>query len=226
MRHALRALFFCLLLSLNQTVRAQTADCDCSPSLRHLCRCGVLIEQDVAELQLSYLNRLLKAEFSDYLKDSPVTAVKLAPAERMILRGEAAQGYFDNGKIVLNNSLRRDQALMVLAHELGHAWHFSEQPDPDEISDFLAEGFAEWVSYSLMRRAGLTEFCFNLKNNSDPLYGKACRWFLELENNHGRPALINIMRNWLNEDGKQRPGVSTGLSFRSVPFSKATTLTM
>lgn len=194
------ALFVLLLLS-TLPGSSQEAHCDCDPSLRHLCRCGVLIEQDLAETQLAYLNRLLLAEFSDYLSESPVTSVRLAPAHEMVLKGEAAQGYFDNGELVLNNTLRRDQALMVLAHELGHAWHFSVQPVPDDISDFLAEGFAEWVSFHLMKRAGLTEFCYRLKTNPDPLYGNACRWYLKVEEQYGTQAVVDIMAGWLDRDG-------------------------
>ena len=193
--------FLMLFLALLVPSPAQEAHCDCNPALRHLCRCGVLIEQDLAEIQLAYLNRLLLAEFSPYLEQSPISTVRLAPAHKMVLRGEAAQGYFDNGEIVLNDTLRRDHALMVMAHELGHAWHFSIQAKPDDISDFLAEGFAEWVSFRLMKRAGLTEFCSRLRDNPDPLYGKACRWYLQIEENYGEEAVLDIMSTWLDRDG-------------------------
>lgn len=202
------------ILLLSTPLLAQLAKCDCEPSLRHLCRCGVLIESDIAELQLAYLNRLLLAEFRGHIQESPVSTVRLAPAHRMVLKGEAAQGYFHKGEIVLNDTLKRDQALMVLAHELGHAWHFTIQPDPDAISDFLVEGFAEWVSYHLMRRAGLTEFCYRLKNNPDPLYGTAFRWYLELEKTYGMQAVLDIMQFWLHEDGKKR---SEQQAARSAP---------
>lgn len=200
MRLLATLLLFCLSLS----SQAQEARCDCDSSLRHLCRCGVLIEQDIADLQLNYLNRLLMAEFDDYLYRSPATTVRLAPAHEMRVGGEATQGYFDNSEIVLNDTLTRDQALMVLAHELGHAWEYVAQPDPDAISDFLAEGFAEWVSYHLMKRAGLTEYCYRLKNNPDPLYGAACRWYIAIEEQYGTDAVVKIMRTWLHQDGKKR----------------------
>ena len=123
----------------------------------------------------------------------------------MRVKGEAAQGYFEDGEIVLNDTLRRDEALMVLAHEIGHAWHFSVQPKPDEISDFLAEGFAEWVSFRLMKRAGLTEYCFRLKKNPDPLYGGAFRWYQAIEEEFGTKAVLDIMKYWLDQDGHKRP---------------------
>ena len=196
------ALLAILLLLLAQT-QAQE-QCDCDPSLLHFCRCGVLIEQNIADIQIGYLNRLMMAEFNDYLYKSPVTTVRVAPAYEMVLEGEATQGYFDNGEIVLNNTLTRDQALMVLAHELGHAWQYVAQPDPDEVSRFLAEGFSEWVSYHLMKRAGLTEYCHKAKTNPDPLYGGGFRWYLNIEEQYGPDAVVKIMRTWLNQDGTKR----------------------
>ena len=193
---------FCLT-GLFRISQAQEAHCDCSPNLLQFCRCGVLIEQDLAELQLVYLNRLLRAEFPTLLQQSPVNTVRVAPAHKMQLKGEATQGYFHNGEIVINDTLQRDQALMVLAHEIGHSWHFSTHKNPDAISDFIAEGFAEWLSYRLMKRAGLTEFCYRLKNNPDPLYGKAFRWYLDIDKEYGKQAVVDIMRSWINKDGER-----------------------
>lgn len=179
--------------------------CDCPPTMVHLCRCNVLIDARVAELQLGYLNRLLLAEFAEFLESSPVASVRLGRPEEMLFQGEAAQGYFDTdgSLIVLNAGLRRDEALMVLAHELGHAWHFSSRPDVDEIEDFLAEGFAEWVSYHLTRRAGLTEFSYRIKTNRDPLYGRGFQWFFELEERYGVGAVISVMLNWVDRSGRR-----------------------
>ena len=192
-----------ILLLLVGPAPAQQARCDCQPTLRHLCRCGVLIEQDVAEIQLAYLNRLMLAEFRDFLSESPVTTIRLAPAHKMVLKGESAQGYYDSDEqeMVINDSLRRDEALMVMAHELGHAWHFKIQPNPDAISDFLAEGFAEWVAYHLIKRTGLVELCSKIKTNPDPLYGDGFRWYFQVEQNFGPEAVINIMRTWTDLEG-------------------------
>lgn len=196
-----------LLFLLSTAALGQQARCDCEPALRHLCRCGVLIEQDVAEIQLAYLNRLMLAEFREFLKESPVTTIRLAPAHKMVLKGESAQGYYDSDEqeMVINNSLQRDQALMVMAHELGHAWQFEVQPDPDAISDFLAEGFAEWVSYHLIKRTGLVEFCSKIKTNPDPIYGNGFRWFFQVEEKFGPEAVINIMKTWTDLEGGRVP---------------------
>ncbi len=176
--------------------------------MEHLCRCNVLIDNTVAYQQLSYLNRLLEAEFVEFLEQSPVAEVRVGKKSEMVLQGEAAQGYIDTQprsgegmQIVLNPGLRRDEALMVLAHELGHAWQFGSRPDAEKVEDFMAEGFAEWVAYHLTKRAGLTEFSSQIKNNPDPLYGAGFRWYLDLETKHGVGAVISVMLNWVDRAG-------------------------
>lgn len=188
-----------LLALLNAPALAQK--CDCPKGLEHLCRCNVLIEEAMAQRQLAYLNRLLLSEFGELIVEAPVSSVRLGTRSQMMMEGEAAQGYIDGQEIVINHNLRRDEALMVLAHEIGHAWHFSCRPDADDIDDFLAEGFAEWVAFHLVKRAGLTEFSHRIKTNPDPLYGRAFRWYRELELKHGRGAVLNIMLNWIDVEG-------------------------
>lgn len=183
--------------------------CDCPRGMEHLCRCNVLISQPVLQQQTAYLERLLLAEFAEFLEASPVAAVRLGKPGEMRLQGEEAQGFIDtesreseNGLlIVVSPRLRRDEALMVLAHELGHAWQFSSRPDVEEIEAFLAEGFAEWVSFHLVRRAGLTEFAYRIRHNKDPLYGAAFRWFWQLEEQHGVGAVLSVMLNWVDRQG-------------------------
>lgn len=190
-------------------VPALAQRCDCPKGMEHLCRCNVLIDDKVARQQQAYLDRLLLAEFGEFLDESPVADVRVGKREDMILKGEAAQGFIDTESlesesgllIVLNPGLRRDEALMVLAHELGHAWQFSSRPDVEEIEDFLAEGFAEWVAYHLTRRAGLTEFSYKIKTNPDRLYGQAFRWYLDIEERYGVGSVLSVMLNWIDREG-------------------------
>lgn len=199
-------LLLCVLLQLSCLALAQR--CDCPKGMEHLCRCNVLIDNKVANQQLAYLNRLLEAEFTEFLEQSPVAEVRVGKKSEMVLKGEAAQGYIDTAprdgqgmRILLSPGLRRDEALMVLAHELGHAWQFGSRSDAEEIEDFMAEGFAEWVAFHLTRRAGLTEFSYRIKINPDPLYGAGFRWYLALEERHGVGAVISVMLNWLDREG-------------------------
>lgn len=206
----MRRLLLSLLLAwLAASLPALAQHCDCPPGMEHLCRCNVLIDTKVARQQQAYLDRLLLAEFEEFLDHSPVAAVRVGKRDEMVLKGEAAQGYIDTESletesglmIVLNPSLRRDEALMVLAHELGHAWQFSSRPDVEEIEDFLAEGFAEWVAFHLTRRAGLTEFSYKIKTNPDRLYGEAFRWFLDIEERYGVGSVLSVMLNWIDREG-------------------------
>ena len=205
-------LLFLLLASSALLGRPALAQrCDCPRGMEHLCRCNVLITEKVAQQQQAYLDRLLMAEFAEFIETSPVASVRLGKPEEMRLKGEDAQGFIDTESresltgllIVISPRLRRDEALMVLAHELGHAWQFSSRPDVDDIEDFLAEGFAEWVAFHLVRRAGLTEFSYRIRNNKDRLYGAAFRWFLDLEERHGVGAVISVMLNWVDRDGRR-----------------------
>lgn len=201
----MRRAFLVLLLLLCGPSLAQK--CDCPKGMEHLCRCNVLITEKVLQQQYGYLERLMLAEFAEFLDQSPVAAVRVGKREEMTLKGEAAQGFIDTSTpdglphIVISPVLRRDEALMVLAHELGHAWQFSSRPDVEDIEDFLAEGFAEWTAFHLMRRAGLTEFSYRIKTSRDPLYGKSVRWFLDLEEQHGMGAVVSVMLNWIDRAG-------------------------
>ncbi len=170
--------------------------------MEHLCRDNVLVDQKVADLQLEYLNGLLLKEFGAYLDASPIVSVSLSKTAQMTFKGEAAQGFIDGDRITIDPNLRRDAALMVLAHELGHAWQFSQRPESDVIDDFIAEGFAEWVAFYLVKRAGLTEFSYRIKTNPDPLYGGAFRWYLDLEKEFGRDGVINVMLHWSDAAGR------------------------
>lgn len=182
-------------------VPAWAQHCDCPKGLEHLCRCNVLIDGPMATRQLNYLNRLLLAEFEELLVELPISSVRLGRGDEMMMEGEAAEGFIEGDQIVINPNMRRDRALMVIAHELGHAWHFSSRPDVDKIDDFLIEGFAEWVAFHLVRRAGLTEFSHKIKTNPDRLYGNGFRWFHSVERKYGRGAVVSIMLNWVDVEG-------------------------
>ena len=80
----MRRLALLILLTVALTpARAQVAHCDCEPALVHLCRCGVLVDQRVADIQLAYLSRLLVSEFRPYLEESPVAGVRIARSSEM-----------------------------------------------------------------------------------------------------------------------------------------------
>lgn len=176
--------------------------------MESLCRCGVLIDDRVADMQLHYLQRLLKAEFSEFLVAEPQVVVRVGKPGEVQLHGEPAQGLMDTSPlscgeyaIVVSPILRREQALLVIAHELGHAWQFSVRSDAANVEPQLLEGFAEWVAFHLVRRAGLTELSSEIRQGRDPVYGVGFRWFFRVEKEHGVGAVVSIMLNWLDRAG-------------------------
>lgn len=201
----MRAATFVIFL-FSMPLLAQT--CDCPRGMEHLCRCNVLIDDRVSNMQLGYLKRLFVAEFAEFIDVPPQCSIRVGFPEEMVLKGEPVQGFIDTDpnadgvyQIVISPGLRRDEALMVAAHELGHAWQFSSRPDAGGVERFLSEGFAEWVAFYLLKRAGMTEFSYSIKKEHDLLYGAGFRWFRELERDYGRGAVISVMLNWMDRSG-------------------------
>ncbi len=178
--------------------------CDCPPRLLHLCRCKVLIETPLAQKQFDYLQWALTRRFGQRLAlKTPVTVEAIHPEELTTLGGEPLQGLYDNGKIWISNGLLREQAMVVLAHEYGHAWHFENHPDPDAIVPILAEGFAEWLAYHGLARVGFSDACDRIRKSPDPIYGGGFRYFQELEEIYGVEAVFNLATSWIDLDGNR-----------------------
>lgn len=178
--------------------------CSCPPPLIHLCRCGVYTDGATVARQVEYLHRQALAAFPgvyDLAQAPPIEA--LAPWDLETRRGEPLQGLYDGQRIFVSNGLLREESLVVVAHELGHAWHFARHPDPEAVSDRLAEGFAEWFAYQLVARSGFPDACDRIRSSRDPLYGDAYRWFGQLEEEFGREVVLKIAFTWLDFDGSR-----------------------
>lgn len=195
-----------LLLPLAVTAAGEPG-CDCDPALIHLCRCKVLITTPVARKQMAYIQRVLARQFDGRLSLGHPIEVEVSPADQLkTVVGEHLQGLYDDGKVWVSDSLIREEAMMVLAHEYGHAWHFEHHPDPDHISDQLAEGFAEWVAFHALAPAGFTDFCDRIKRSPDPIYGGGFRFYHGVEQQFGPEAVFNIAQTWLDMDGRKVDG--------------------
>lgn len=206
MKRTLLATGLLLLLSL----QAAAGHCDCPKGLEHLCRCKVMIETEVAQQQMEFLARVLHREFPDlFPAQSGVVVTAIHPEELRTMGGEPLQGLYDDGHIFVSNELLREQSLLVLAHEYGHVWHFRHHPDPDGISDLMAEGFAEWLAELALAKAGIPDLCSSIQQNPDSVYGRGFRWFKELEKEYGRKTVFDIAVSWLDVDGRRvRPSFS------------------
>ncbi len=75
----------------------------------------------------------------------------------------------------------------VAAHELAHAWQSTYAPQAQSLK--IVEGFAEWVAYRALLALGQQREAARLTRRSD-LYGDGLQYFIALECQHGRPAVM------------------------------------
>lgn len=197
----IRVLALLMLVLLSAT--ASPYDCECPKGLEHLCRCKVLIDTPVARRQMAFVVSVLHRELPRIFPEREVGVQTIHPDLLKDRGGEPLHGLFDNGKIWVSSGLVREDALAVIAHEYGHLWHFEAHPDPENISDFLAEGFAEWTAYKALSAAGQPDLCHGLRANPDPLYGRSLKWYLAIEEEYGLDAVIDIATTWLDTNGNK-----------------------
>ena len=75
----------------------------------------------------------------------------------------------------------------VAAHEMAHAWQSTYAPQAQSLK--IVEGFAEWVAYRALLASGHQREASRLTRRSD-LYGDGLQYFITLERQHGRPAVM------------------------------------
>jgi len=75
----------------------------------------------------------------------------------------------------------------VAAHELAHAWQSTHAPQNQSFK--VVEGFAEWVAYRVLLALGQQREAARLTRRSD-LYGDGLQYFIALERQHGRNAVM------------------------------------
>ncbi len=89
--------------------------------------------------------------------------------------------------IYVERALPRITLIGTLAHEYAHAWQADHAPRMQNL--FLREGFAEWVSCSLLVALGHTQEAAGATRREDD-YGRGLRHFIALEKRSGRPAVF------------------------------------
>lgn len=195
-----------LLLMATGTVRA-------APSpMRYLTRNAVYTNTATVQWQLHYLAGLARSAFPGEFRLTTLPPIKaVSPALLQQLGGEQfagdqLEGLYDGRQIWISDGMYRDMSLMVVAHELGHVWQHARHPDPAQISEGFAEGFADWFAVQLLKRAGFTHMCSLIEHSPDPIYGRGCRWFLRLEKHYGIRAVLSVAFHWYDFDGRRVPG--------------------
>jgi len=95
---------------------------------------------------------------------------------------------FDNDwNIYIEHLLPQTLFQAVAAHELAHAWQSTYAPQEQSLK--VVEGFAEWVAYRALLALGQQREAARLTRRSD-LYGDGLQYFIALERQHGRGAVM------------------------------------
>jgi hypothetical protein len=89
--------------------------------------------------------------------------------------------------IYIERALPRATLIGTLAHEYAHAWQADHAPQKQPA--FQREGFAEWLSWSVLVALGHTREAARATRREDD-YGKGLRHFIALEKQQGRQAVF------------------------------------
>ncbi len=179
--------------------------CDCRGNGCFMpnCGCGGRVDDKVCAELLDYTEHVLRRTFGGKLDlKHPVKVKAVTPQHLSDLGGGEVYGLYDNDKnlIYVSNGVTKADALGIVAHEFGHAWQYQHHPDPDSTSQLFCEGFAEWVAYQVLTRAGNFGQASIIRKNGDPTYGEGYRWFANLEKEHGVDAVLGVAVRWLDID--------------------------
>jgi hypothetical protein len=146
-------------------------------------------------LQINSQPLLLLVERAELiaLGDDLHPAESTAASESLVPEIQYLYGLFERkgGKctIYIESYLPRSLFQAVVAHELTHAWQDEHVLHPQQQPLLLAEGFAEWVAYRTMLLLGRQRTAARLTRRDD-LYGQGLQYFLALERQYGRQAVL------------------------------------
>ncbi len=171
-------------------------------------RCGecaqtMVLDDQVAQSLYQMVVQQARAIFEKDVQHVPLLRV-VNPTELAAVRSRyevvipvigAAQphvlGFFEQQglmrTIYVERALPRITLIGTLAHEYAHAWQADHAPPTQNL--FLREGFAEWVSWSLLVALGHTQEAAQATRREDD-YGRGLRHFIALEKRSGRPAVF------------------------------------
>ena len=153
------------------------------------CRCFDFLTQEMAEEQYDFVLSSLADEIQ--LKRALQVEVISSP-ELDRMGGEHLLGLYEDDVIYLSYELRRRRALSVIAHEYGHAWMYQHRPDTHTLPDLLFEGFPEFLSYLVLRKAGDHEACYNISSVDQTVYGRGARRLIGLYYRSGLDAVLKL----------------------------------
>ena len=179
--------------------------CECSGGgcLHGPCRCREPLTDEVARELLDYVLFLLGHVAGERLRLDPLPTVRVVGPELLRLEDRTvALAVYGSGEIRLGRGLNRPQALVILAHEYGHAWQDRRHPRPEGLTERFSEGFASWVAQVVGRQTGFLSLATTLRDRSGPTYAEGARLFLHWEKTLGVPRLLELASSWVDFSGE------------------------
>ncbi|MBD3191570.1 MAG: hypothetical protein GF308_13055 [Candidatus Heimdallarchaeota archaeon] len=95
-------------------------------------------------------------------------------------------------KIFIQSHLPLQIALGTICHELTHAWQ-SQHVKTENQSPIIREGFAEWVSYRVLKSLGYKEQAEMILSRND-IYGLGFQKIYDFEKKHGVKTLLEWVK--------------------------------
>lgn len=129
------------------------------------------------------LNELLENKTLEYIPHDGVSGLHYY---------EKINGRINISEIYILKGLTPGRSLAVIAHEYSHAWQAENCPDKQESS--VREGFAEWVSFKLLKTKGYKDEAEIMLKTADPVYGEGLKKYIELEKKYGSPGVFNYAK--------------------------------
>ena len=181
-----------------------TPNCDCDGrNLSGECNCNKPLDDESARQVLDYVVFLLVRKAGPEMRLDPLPSVRMAAAEELRLEGgDVALATCQGTEIRLGRWLRRPEALVVLAHEYGHAWQDANHPRADRLSERFSEGFASWVADVVARQTGYRRLAEDVRRRSGPVYQEGLVAFRNWERTLGVRRLLELARTWVDFTGE------------------------
>lgn len=165
--------------------RAAAGGCSCYHPLTQASALGLLDEVT------GHLTRISSGALA--LKQ-PVSIKAVSSARLRGMGGERLLGLYQDGVLYVSHDLNRRQARGVVAHEYGHAWFFQNRSDINGASELLFEGFAEFVSYLVLREVGDEAGVRAIEFTDQSVYGRGARRLIKLYRQQGLEAVLQQAR--------------------------------
>ncbi len=189
----------------------EAEQCPCAIKDMYRCPHPYYTDLVVAHQQLNFIHHYFDDTFQARHRDFSLPTIVLVDQGTLkSLCGYRSNGAYLNNTIYLNQNLTRSQSFGTIAHEYAHYWQSYHHLYPSHISNFLKEGFCEWVAYRLTQAVGLKEQANNLYQNQHPVYGDGLRWYLKQEECYNQAHVFNIALKWLDESGITVSGLKPG----------------